>query len=560
MVDRDKITLENSLISVSFLMKDPLVFNTENGVSKHLDVTIKNIHINLYLQAVLRILGFLTDQLLPSLESDQDKEEKELEEQKITEKIGEDNKKIYDSYIMVKKPQWIKMGIRIIETEVHMNMDSLFNERIRVCLGSMELANSKFGDRGRILQIDENPFEIDSVWVDRYSFRMQKLQIFLENRDSAQAEYASKELIQPFGMSIEIDMAMNALDYANLFDTQPVCNPNSLYMNVPCRDEPRERTDKPRMIYDTSMVVHTQLDPFIAVMGNLEYLAVMRALEENVLYNDLCDELFVVDFVEKEQAKKPSGMFINLKLDNIGFVCLDNEKDNLVDSKIYVDNMCLQLLMTPQGDMHLQMGIQNLFGYYLVEHRNHFYEKGFINDFSEANVYQDVSHDQLKRQFIQNMKNSNNMFDQRLEEAGGSSQEGSSRSSVTSEKRTFEEIQRSEQKFYLRLTGDLKSKDIELSLRGLNILVETKTLLMLMDLTKPKTPKELNYAKMVTKRKWKQEEFMREIQKRNQQKKPETLMKEQEGSTDQSKGRWSRRAWTSRSTSRTTSSTSPPAT
>lgn len=516
-------------------MKDPLLFNTERGISKNLTVTIQNIHINLYLQAILRILGFLTDQLLPSLApADAEAGEQNQKDELKSEDPNVDNKKLYDSYIAVKKPLWILMDIQINETEVHMNMDSLFNERIRVYLDSMKLGNDKFQNRGRVLEVDENPFGIDSVWVDRYSFRMQGLQIFLEERSAKKEEYLSKELLQPFGMSIEIDLPMNALDYENLFAVQTICNPNALYMKVPFKDVIRGQSEKSRLVYDTSMVVNTQLDPFIAVMGNIEYLAVMRALEENVLFNDLCDELFIVDYVKKEQAKKPSGMFINLGMDNIGFVCLDNENRNLVDSKIYIDNMKLQLLMTPQGDMHLQMGMENLFGYYLAENEGEYFEKGFINDFSEANVYKDLDHTQLREEFIKNMKNSTQMFDRKADRfesvTSGTSHYGTRASEQASpEKRDFGHIEQEAQKFYLRLTGDTKSKDILLSLRGLKILVETKTLLMLADLTAPKTEKDVKYSKMVAKRKWKQEEFMREIQKRNREKQQDIQLKEREG-------------------------------
>lgn len=508
-------------------MKDPLFFNTERGISKNLNVTIQNIHINLYLQAVLRILGFLTDQLLPSLNTSKETPEEEKTEKKETSLESVGNQQLYDSYIAIMKPLWIEMDININETEVHMNMDSLFNERIRVCLDSMKLTNNKFQESGRVCIVDENPYNVHSVWVDRYSFRMIGLQIFMEERANISGKYESKELMQPFGMSIEIDLPMNVLDYQNLFDAQTICNPDGLYMRVPCKDIPKSKADKPRLVFDTSMVVNTQLDPFIAIMGNIEYLAVMRALEENVLFNDLCDELFIVDYVKKEQARKPSGMFINLGLDNIGFVCLDNENGNLVDSKIYIDNMKLQLLMTPQGDMHLQMGMENLFGYYLVEHEEQFYEKGFINDFSEANVYRDMNRAEMREEFIKNMKNSAAMFDRKTVKTYETSEQTSMSQSM--DRKGFEEICEKNQKFYLKLTGDTKSKDIQLSLRGLKILVETKTLLMLMDLTAPKTSKDINYAKMVSNRKWKQEEFMKEIQKRNKKKQNEIMLKEQEG-------------------------------
>ena len=511
-------------------MKDPLFFNTDRGISKSLDVTIQNIHINLYLQAVLRILGFLTDQLLPSLNTSKEdvSEETETETKEKSNNESVDNQQLYDSYIAIMKPLWIEMNININETEVHMNMDSLFNERIRVYLDSMKLTNNKFQETGRVALVDENPFNLNSVWVDRYSFRMIGLQIFMEERETVVGKYESKELMQPFGMSIEIDLPMNVIDYQNLFDAQTICNPEGLYMKVPCKDKTKKKGEKPRLVFDTSMVVNTQLDPFIAIMGNIEYLAVMRALEENVLFNDLCDELFIVDYVKKEQARKPSGMFINLGLDNIGFVCLDNENENLVDSKIYIDNMKLQLLMTPQGDMHLQMGMENLFGYYLVEHEEQFYEKGFINDFSEANVYRDMNRAEMREEFIKNMKNSAAMFDRKAAISFETSEQ-TSQSQSRELRKGFEEICEKNQKFYLKLTGDTKSKDIQLSLRGLKILVETKTLLMLMDLTAPKTSKDIAYAKMVRNRKWKQEEFMKEIQKRNKKKQQQILLKEQEG-------------------------------
>lgn len=516
-------------------MKDPLVFNMDNLISKYLDVKINNIYMNLYLQAVLRILGFLTDQLLPSIEIDSPEEAQSSKDLQVSEirlpnKNAEDTKKLYDAYLAVKKPLWIKMNIEIKDTEVHMNMDSLFNERIRVYLGKMELSNDKFEDLNRILLLDPNDYDIDKVWVDRYSFKMSGLQIFLEERLSQISEYKSKELMQPFGMKMEIDMAQNQPEYECLFDAETICNPNNIYMNVECPIVVKSRKLKPRLVYDNSMCLNTEMEPFIAVMGNIEYMAVMRALEENVLYNDLKDEEFIVDYVKKEQEKKPSGMFINLNMDNIGFVCLDNDNDNLVDSKIYIDNMRLQLLMTPEGEMHLEMGIENLFGFYLVEHEGKYYEKGFINEFGEANVYSETDKDTLRQSFIENMKINATLFDRAstiYQTNNTKMSELNEMVEVDSPQSRFLPISEKEQKFYLKLIGDPKKKDISLGLRGLQILVETKTLLMLMDLITPKTAKDVKYAKRVAKRKWKQEEFMRGIQKKNKQ--VESVLQQNQG-------------------------------
>lgn len=537
---------DDSLIYVRFLMREPQLFNLENGVCNELEVKIQNVHINLYLQAVLRILGFLTDQLLPSLEVKSPKKEEEnalqtdnkvndLEvnkekadkEAKSAEDL--DTKKIHESYLAVKKPLWIKMNIQISQTEVHMNTDVRFNERIRVYLGEMKLENDKRACRKRILLIDKNEYGIDSVWEDRYSFRLKGLQIFLEERRTKKLEYTSKELMRPFGMRIDIDLPMNEDDYRRLFKVKTVCNPNKIYMDIgkqnPKIPEIEGSENLPRLVYDTTISINNILEPFIAVLGNVEYLAVMRALEENVSRNDLRDEYFVVDYVKKEQEKKSGSIFVNLLMDHVGFVCIDNDNNDLVDSKIYIDNMRLQLLMTPEGEMHLQMGIEDLFGYYLAEHDNVYYEKGFINDFGEAERYVNVDPTELKHQFVAKMAQTSGLFDRKTTLMRPSIKEGNQLYEIREEREIGSDIEEgylgieeAHQKFFLKLTGDNSRKDIRLKLKGLKILVETTSLLKLMDLTVPKTKKDVKYSKIVAKRKLKQEQYMKIIQKRGSNK------------------------------------------
>lgn len=532
LVDRNTICEENCLISVQFNMKDPLVFNLEQGISNTLTVRIKNIHMNLYLQAILRILGFLTDQLLPSLSTNETPDASNNKKSN-TDSLVVDNTMLYKSYIAINKPLWIKMDIQIEDTEIHMNMDTENNERMRIYLGKMFLFNDKFLDTTRMVLVDDNDFGVSSIWVDRYSFIMNELQVFLEERKSQDQPYDSKQLMKPFGMEIQIEMAQNELDYKNLFDIKTVCNPNHLYMAIPSKVTIPDKGKNPRLIYDSSMVINTIMKPFIAIMGNKEYTAVMRGLEENVLFNDLCDEHFVIDYVRKEQERKVGGMFINLSMDNIGFVSLDNANENLVDTKIYIDNMNLQMLTTPQGHMHLEMGMENLFGFYLVEDNKNFYEKGFINEFGEAFQYLNKSKAQLNEEFVNNMRNSANLFDtehvRETRELEAYDSEMTGTDQYQTHKNRFEHIKPKNQKFYLKMTGDNQSKEITLNLKGLQVLVETKTLLTLMDLTAPKTEKDIHYSKIVAKRKWKQAEFMREIQKRDQAKKNEILLKELQG-------------------------------
>ena len=539
--ESDKDPKEDSLIYVRFLMKEPQLFNLEDGISKELEVKIQNVHINLYLQAVLRILGFLTDQLLPSIEvnppkpagdiaddaspvNEQTDPEKKVPGPDKTTK-DPDAKKIYDSYLAVKKPLWVKMRIQISKTEVHMNTDIRFNERIRVYLGEMKLENEKRASSKRVLHVDQNEYGIGAVWEDRYAFRLKGLQIFLEERRTRKEEYASKELIRPFGMRIDIDLPMNEDDYRRLFQVSTVCNPNQIYMDLnsanPPVPESAAGSQLPRLVYDTTISINNVLEPFIAVLGNVEYLAVMRALEENVTRNDLRDEFFVVDYVKKEQEKKAGALFVNLLMDHIGFVCIDNENGDLVDSKIYIDNMRLQLLMTPVGEMHLQMGIEDLFGYYLTEHDNVYYEKGFINDFGEAEQYVNVDPAELKKQFVEKMAQTSRLFDRKTTTRRTDAKAGTQlyeireeREVESEEEEDYMQIEEAHQKFFLKLTGDSRKKDIRLGLKGLKILVETTSLLKLMDLTVPKTKKDVKYSKIVAKRKLKQEQYMKTIQKR----------------------------------------------
>ena len=553
--ESDKDPKEDSLIYVRFLMKEPQLFNLDDGISKELEVKIQNVHINLYLQAILRILGFLTDQLLPSIEvnppkpagdatdtandaspvnkqTDPNQSQTAPDPNKTSE--DPDAKKIHSSYLAVKKPLWVKMRIQISKTEVHMNTDIRFNERIRVYLDEMKLENEKRASGKRVLHVDQNEYGIGTVWEDRYAFRLKGLQIFLEERRTRKEEYASKELIRPFGMRIDIDLPMNEDDYRRLFQVSTVCNPNQIYMDLnsanPPVPESAPNSQLPRLVYDTTISINNVLEPFIAVLGNVEYLAVMRALEENVTRNDLRDEFFVVDYVKKEQEKKAGALFVNLLMDHIGFVCIDNENGDLVDSKIYIDNMRLQLLMTPVGEMHLQMGIEDLFGYYLTEHDNVYYEKGFINDFGEAEQYTNVDPAELKKQFVAKMAQTSRLFDRKTATRRTDAKTGTQLYEIREEREVASEeeedcmrIEEAHQKFFLKLTGDSRKKDIRLGLKGLRILVETTSLLKLVDLTVPKTKKDVKYSKIVAKRKLKQEQYMKTIQKRGNIKQSKAL-------------------------------------
>ncbi len=82
------------------------------------------------------------------------------------------------------------------------------------------------------------------------------------------------------------------------------------------------------MYYDNAMIINVDIKPFIAIIGNSQYLGMMKALEESVQKNDGYDPFYIVDFIAKEKVKKPSSMICFVKMHNISLVTLDNKKDN----------------------------------------------------------------------------------------------------------------------------------------------------------------------------------------------------------------------------------------
>lgn len=129
-------------------------------------------------------------------------------------------------------------------------------------------------------------------------------------------------------MHMEVEMALFELEYKILISAQKISNHRQKYVKTSLWDKTHPSLSKHMFYYDNTIVVDMHMSPFVAIIGNLEYQALMQMLEKTVSKNDGMDEFFIKDFVRKEEMKEPMSLFVKIGMDNIALVTLDKKNDN----------------------------------------------------------------------------------------------------------------------------------------------------------------------------------------------------------------------------------------
>lgn len=75
----------------------------------------------------------------------------------------------------------------------------------------------------------------------------------------------------------------------------------------------------------------------------------MGVLEKCVSKNDGLEAIYIKDFQKKEAMKEPMSLYTKLKMGSIGLVSLDNKRDNIVYSKVFVEDLVIECAMFQSG-------------------------------------------------------------------------------------------------------------------------------------------------------------------------------------------------------------------
>ena len=451
---------EDVLIHCEFISKDPKLCNMkDNLIANHLNVSLQKVNIVFHMQVVMRILSFLTDQLLPALGNDEDLDGDNPEivrRETLKRRFNLIAKR--NAYIAIFKPFWSQMNVEINNIICNLNINQ--DEKIIAVLHNFTLKNKRSLNKKRLLEFpqDNFPYNINGIWNDNYYININGLDCIHSNKS------VEKKLTSSFKMSLDVQLPLFDLEYDVLFNPLTISNYKNMHIKTKIIDTTHKKILTNRMYYDSGIIVDAVLHPFILSLGNKEYLSMMGALDSCVLYNDGAESYYIKDFVKKEELKKPMSLIVNLTLENIALVTLDNNKDDRVVAKVFIQNSRFEMVSHPTGDTYMDMVIKDLKGYHLLEKEGKFYEKGFINDLVINKTYEPSNNKELRDLFIEDLLNTE---DYHFE------------SDIMKE----DKIKEMKKGFGFLMEGTPGKKNILLDIRGLKILLQMDVLLHLASLT-----------------------------------------------------------------------------
>ena len=385
------------LISVQFNSKDPQLFNIDSSlIANDLQVVVQNVEATYYQQQTMRIINFITEQLLPAVTSETDSS-KQASMKEAVEKRRFDYLFKRQAYININMPFWTKMDIQIKKVQCKLFIDE--DVYILGQLDSAAVTNQRWLNKKRLEHCvpSNQPFGIEGIWNDDYTVTLKGLALLLHTPNE------TKFLTSKVNLSIVVQLALFELEYEALFNPRTISNHNEKYMKTTVLDTTHKGFDDNFVYYDNAIWVDTDISSLLCIIGNNEYSAIMKGLDKAILYNDGCDSCYIVDFQRKEAEMKPSALAINLTMTNIALVTLDNNKNDSVVTKVFVENARFVMVSHPTRDSAMEFSVGDLRGYHLFEKNGKYYEKGFINDLSIEKVIEPKDNSELKELFIEDL-------------------------------------------------------------------------------------------------------------------------------------------------------------
>jgi hypothetical protein len=416
--------LTQPLISVHFMSKDPQVFNIGTDyITSWVDVKVDNILAAACLQPLFRVLSFLTDQMLPALSGELNLERTSQTKQVISTNINEKSSVIIKSkkegagtnadgsgetgyiakrkaYIAVNRPFWMKLNVLVVNTKVKMPIND--NSKILAMIDKVTVTNNRFLNSERICRQPTNlkdSFDtMTGVWNDDYNVSVEGMSISL-----SQAGKEDQRLTSSVNLLVKAQLPLFEPEYELLYKPVKVSNYQNRHMATRIQDSTFKNISPNQVVYDNAMIVKTHLTPFILLIGNFEYLSIMKALDSCVTYNDGMDEIFVKDYVEREQTKKPGSMAVFCKIERIALVSLDNDNNNAVTAKVFLNDFNFCMVSHPTGESAMSLKIQDLRGYHLLKFGNQYHEKGFIGELWVTKVHEPKDTKELTEMFLKDI-------------------------------------------------------------------------------------------------------------------------------------------------------------
>ena len=452
----------NSLITLGFeKINSDIAELEETNVNGYLNVSVDQIKVNFYMQVVMRILDYLTGQLLAALSIDDlssqaQKKSDPLQETpsaaptsktEVTEGMAINN---------LSNPFWMKMNVNVTQPIVILKCAASFTEYLQVELGDIKIFNRRIQEPSRIISNRADPKhetlglgeKLLGIWMESFFISMTDLSIkkIVENDSRKHYQY----FMHPFNFNLCIEMVQYIEDYKILF--RALADPVEVYTEYSLTKKVLSYTDErsPNLLtFDGSMTVRARISPMVMVFGNAEFNFLMKLLFHNITYNDFRDGSYSKAAEEKErqlkqkkatledvkdpknpispvqvEQQKGSTMNVCIDIDYIALVAMDTverdspgfDGDRIIETrkayaKLFIKELRVEVLMRSDADMYVGLYIRRLIASYLEDKNKSssdldLLEKGFIGKMSVYQEFFAKSCDELRNKLIDELKES----------------------------------------------------------------------------------------------------------------------------------------------------------
>jgi len=275
---KDKNLLELSFISYD--EKNPKA-DLKNRIFSYVDIKLSSIKINYVQQPVLRLIDYMTGQLLSSLRPNNTNDTPEGP--KYIVKVTRE-----DALNIISNPQFMDIKIFIESPIITLKPLPTSVEYLEVRLGDISIENERCKNKDR----HSNPSRpLEFVWTEVMRIKLNRMGFFKVLNSN------KFELTKEFNFDLLFERLLFTDEYRAAYGF----------------DEDQQHQQKFNL--DDSMKLDGRMSPMIMIMVHEDYLLIMRCLFFNVTYDDLMDKLFVSNYQEVPpkidmSEDSPSKIFI----------------------------------------------------------------------------------------------------------------------------------------------------------------------------------------------------------------------------------------------------------
>ena len=252
-----------NLLEVGFVSYDPRnpEVDKENKIYSKVDVKISSIRINYLQQPILRLIDYLSGQLLPALKPDDGSVEATSVQTivKLEKEVAEKN---------LANLQFMDMKISIKTPIIALKPTPVSTEYMEIRLGDLSINSERIKHTSRF----RNPTKpLEFVYCERYNIALSDMGIYrVEGEKRIQM---SKQV----NFDIGFERALFPEEYKLLYSEG-------------------EHITKTKFVLDVGMNLEGRMSPIILMLQHEDYLMIMKCLNFNIVYDDLMDKMFLSDY------------------------------------------------------------------------------------------------------------------------------------------------------------------------------------------------------------------------------------------------------------------------